>query len=137
MKLETHETHQDIYVVKRLHQQILGRPAIEALGMVVRARAISTLLNPRTDFPQLFKGLRKVNILTLSNFSQMPSQCIVRRVAIPLMQPVKEELERLERLGVIARVEQPTDWCARMVVVPKPGGKVCICVDLTKLNESV
>ena len=53
------------------------------------------------------------------------------------MPKVKEELERMERLGVISRVEQPTDWCAGLVVVPKPNGKVRICVDLTKLNECV
>ena len=41
----------------------------------------------------------------------------------------------MEKLGVVARVEQPTDWCAGMV--PKSNGKVCICVDLTKLNKSV
>ena len=38
---------------------------------------------------------------------------------------------------MIARVDQPTLWCAGMVVVPKQNGKVRICVDLTKLNESV
>ena len=34
------------------------------------------------------------------------------------------------------RVEQPTDWCAPMVVVPKKDD-VRMCVDLTKSNESV
>ncbi len=34
-------------------------------------------------------------------------------------------------------MEQPTDWCAGMVVVPKPSGTVRICVDLTKLNNAV
>ena len=43
----------------------------------------------------------------------------------------------MESLGVISRVDSPTDWCAGMVVVPKPNGKIRICVDLTKLNESV
>ena len=43
----------------------------------------------------------------------------------------------MEALGVITRVEQPTDWCAGIVVVPKPNGNLRICVDLTKLNESV
>ena len=53
------------------------------------------------------------------------------------MGKVRAELERMEQLGVIAKVEVPTDWCAGMVVVPKPDGNVRICVDLTKLNESV
>uniref|UniRef100_A0A3B1IHV4 ribonuclease H n=1 Tax=Astyanax mexicanus TaxID=7994 RepID=A0A3B1IHV4_ASTMX len=43
----------------------------------------------------------------------------------------------METQGVISRVEQPTDWCAGMVVVPKPNGAVRICVDLTKLNNAV
>ena len=43
----------------------------------------------------------------------------------------------MEQLGVITKIKEPTDWCAGMVVVPKPKGKVRICVDLTKLNESV
>lgn len=34
-------------------------------------------------------------------------------------------------------MEEPTEWCAGMVVVPKSEGKVRICVDLTKLNTSV
>ena len=43
----------------------------------------------------------------------------------------------MEKLGVITKIEEPTDWCAGMVVVPKQNGKVRICVDLTKLNDSV
>ena len=43
----------------------------------------------------------------------------------------------MESLGVISRVDSPTDWCAGMVVVPKPNGKIRISVDLTKLHESV
>ena len=43
----------------------------------------------------------------------------------------------MESMGVITRIDEPTEWCAGMVVVPKRGGKVRICVDVTKLNESV
>ena len=40
-------------------------------------------------------------------------------------------------MGAISRVDKPTNWCSGMVVVPKSDGSVRICVDLTKLNESV
>ena len=60
-----------------------------------------------------------------------------RRVAVPLLPKVKAELERMEKLGVISKVTTPTEWYAGMVVVPKPNDTVRICVDLTKLNQSV
>ena len=49
----------------------------------------------------------------------------------------EDEIERMEQVGVIVRVSEPTEWCAGMVVVPKVNNKVRICVDLTWLNESV
>ena len=38
---------------------------------------------------------------------------------------------------MISKIQEPTDWCSGMVVVPKSDGKVRICVDLTRLNQSV
>lgn len=60
-----------------------------------------------------------------------------RRVPIPLMPKVREELRRMEENGIIEEVTEPTDWCAPMVPVLKKNGKVRICVDLKKLNEQV
>ena len=35
-----------------------------------------------------------------------------RRIALPLLPKVKQELERIEKMGVISKVNGPTDWCA-------------------------
>jgi len=43
----------------------------------------------------------------------------------------------MQSLGVISPVDEPSPWCAGMVVVPKPSGEVRICVDLKPLNEGV
>ena len=50
---------------------------------------------------------------------------------------VKEELDRMEKAGVISKVTEPTRWCTGMVVVPKQDGAVRVCVDLKGLNENV
>lgn len=39
--------------------------------------------------------------------------------------------------GVITPVNEPTNWCSGIVVVPKPNGAIRICVDLTHLNKAV
>ena len=85
-------------------------------------------------------GLGKLNgdyTILLEEGAKPFAMTVLRRVAIPLMQPVKDELARMVKLGIITRVCEPTHWYAGMVVVPKGNRKVRICVDLTHLNKSV
>ena len=110
---------------------MLGRPALQALRVVALVEPIqkSDIVN---QFPDVFKGLGKLkdNYAIKLNENATPYALTTpRRVAIPLRPKVKEELQRMERLEVITKIEEPTDWCAGMVVR--------ICVDVTKMNESV
>ena len=59
-----------------------------------------------------------------------------RRVAIPLMPKVKDELSKIQD-EVIVKVTEPTSWCSPMVPVPKPSSGVRICVNLKRLNTAV
>ena len=43
----------------------------------------------------------------------------------------------MQSLGVILPVEEPTEWCTGMVVVPKPSGALRICIDYRQVKESV
>ena len=130
-----------VYVVKGLHKPLLGCPAIEKLSLVSRISSVEEAeQSPADMFPQLFTGLGKMKgeyRIQLREGAQPFALSTPRRVAIPLMKSVEKELQRMEALGVIAKVHQPTEWCAGMVVVPKANDKVRVCVDLTKLNESV
>ena len=139
-------SYEDIFVVKDLQSSLLGRPAIESLNLVMRVEPINTTDHPMTkdvvmqQFPSLFGKLGKLqgSYHIKLNESAVPfSLNTPRRVAIPLLPKVQKELERMERIGVISRVEQATPWCAGMVIVPKPDGRIRICVDLTKLNQAV
>ena len=131
---------QDLCVVEGLHKHLLGRPAIEALTVVTRVRSVQGGVSPIKRYPQLFTGLGKLEgeySIQLEEGAKPYALSVPRRVAIPLMKAVKEELRRMENLGVITRVKEPTKWCAAMVVVQKENGKVRIRVDLTHLNRSV
>jgi len=133
-------TDQHCYVISDLAKPLLGRPAIEKLKLLARIRAIQKSTSSVEQFPQLFTGLGRLPDLytiKLSEAAKPFSLHVPRRVAVPLMQAVKQELSRMEQLGVIAPVQEPTAWCSGMVVVPKPNGQVRICVDLTQLNKSV
>ena len=141
LKLGDKEIVEEMYVARKLRRPLLEAPAIEALDLVKR---VCTVANEegryREEFPSLFSGLGKLNEeykIQLNEEAHPFALSRPRRVAIPLMPKVQKELERMEKLGVIEKVEDPTEWCAGMVVVPKADGRVRICVDLTKLNESV
>ena len=135
------EVEEEVFVVRRLRRPLLGRPAIESLGLIKRVGAVEMTKDMvEKQFPGLFEGLGQLQgdyEISLKEGAKPHALSTPRRVAIPLLPRVKEELERMEQLGVIERVEQPTEWCAGLVVVPKANGKVRLCVDLTKLNESV
>ena len=36
----------------------------------------------------------------------------------------------MQELGVICEIDESTEWCAGMVVVPKGNGKVRICLSM-------
>ena len=142
LKKGSRETEETVYVVRSLHRPLLGRPAIESLRLVKRVNAIGskTSDNIKQQFPKLFTGLGKLEgnyHICLKPGAKPYSLTTPRRVAVPLLPQVKKELTRMEQLGVIKKIEEPTEWCAGLVVVPKQSGKVRICVDLTKLNENV
>jgi hypothetical protein len=48
---------------------------------------------------------------------------------------VKEEIDKLLRVGFIRSVKRAT-WLSPIVVVPKKNGKLRVCVDYRKLNAA-
>uniref|UniRef100_A0A8C6M7K5 Gypsy retrotransposon integrase-like protein 1 n=1 Tax=Nothobranchius furzeri TaxID=105023 RepID=A0A8C6M7K5_NOTFU len=136
-------TVQPVYVVADLTGGLLSRSACVALGLVARVEAVplTSVEAVKLQFPKLFSGLGRMEgeyKIELKADAKPFALSTPRRVPLPLLPKVKRELARMEELGVISRVEQPTDWCAGMVPVPKPNrDEVRVCVDLTKLNKSV
>ena len=120
-----------------MQHNLLGLPAIIDLEIITGINAIE--LNAPVQYPALFNGLGTFKgeyTINLKPDANPFSLFMPRNVPISLHEKVKQELNRMESLGVISRVTEPTPWCAAMVVAPKPSGSVHICVDFRPLNES-
>ena len=127
--------------MKDLTTPLLGLPAIRRLQMIPQLHSIDdTEAHFRSTYPDVFTGLGQLKGEYKIKLKDNVTPYVLsapRRVAIPLWTKVKEELDRMEKMGVIARLEEPTEWCAGMVPIVETSGKIHICVDLTHLNESV
>ena len=142
-----HSSRQTVYVVRGLQLPLLGRPAIAALHLFSQIDAIPpdtrklSEAQIYTHFSRLFSGLGefrgRAHRIHLRANAIPYSLTTPRRVPLPMRDRVAAELKRMETLGVIRKVDEPTDWCAGMVVVPKANGSIRICCDLTRLNDSV
>ncbi|XP_063955561.1 uncharacterized protein K02A2.6-like [Lytechinus pictus] len=61
-----------------------------------------------------------------------------RKVPVAIKQGVKNELNRMEEMGVIVKQTEPTQWVSSMVTVAKKGkNKVRICLDPRDLNKAI
>jgi len=121
--------------VKNLRSNLLGLPAILALNLIVRVAEVSEdyCAVMQKTYPKVFTGLGTMKgdyTIKLCENAQPHAIYVARNVPIPLREKVQTELTRMKNLGVILQVDEPTQWCAGMVVVPKNNGSVRICVDL-------
>ena len=53
------------------------------------------------------------------------------------MQPVKDELKRMVKLGIIEPITKPTRWCAPVVPVPKKNDEIRLVGDFLELNKEI
>ena len=132
---------QKIFVVKGLKNNLLGLPAITSLSLISRMSTVHYNTHEvKKNFSHLFQGLGSLGNeyeIHLKEDAKPVSLHTARNIPLPLRGKVQQELKRMESMGVISPVTEPSPWCSGMVVVPKPSGQVRICVDLKKLNECV
>ena len=60
-----------------------------------------------------------------------------RKILYALRNKVKNELDLLEKMRVIQKVTEPTEWVNSLVVVEKPNKDVRLCLDPRELNKSI
>ena len=108
-----------MFVVRGLRNNLLGLPAIISLQLLYRVNSVDEGNDVRKRYPKVFSGLGNLGddyIVKLKERAVPYALFTPRNVPIPLREKVREELTRMENMGVIS---------------------VRICVDLKRLNYSV
>lgn len=93
------------------------------------------------EHPNLFAGYGKFpGTVTLEIDNSVPSSIQPpRRVPIAMRGKLKEELESLERDGIIVKEPNHTDWVSNLVIVQRSGSGsgIRICIDPVHLNKAL
>ncbi|KAK2717515.1 hypothetical protein QYM36_006334 [Artemia franciscana] len=144
-KNQTPQTH-TFHVVCTDRAPILSRQSSERLQLIKFVLSVS---NPAPIRPVIQKLLNEFSDV-FEGIGTLPGTCKIylKEGAIPTIQPpkrvpfalqamFKEELDRLESLGVIEKVTKPTQWVNSLVLVRKADGSLRICLDPVDLNRAI
>ncbi|XP_059052349.1 uncharacterized protein K02A2.6-like [Achroia grisella] len=115
-------------------QSILGKHAVEKIGLIKRVYSLDI-----NKYYELFHGLGKLpgtySIPIESDAN--PCICPVRKIPLGVRDQLREELDRMENLGVIRKVYHPTSWVNGIVIAAKKDGSIRVCLDPRPLNRVI
>ena len=135
------------YVVNTRSPPLLGFQSSIDFGLIKLSHAVQsesletplTKLSVLQQHSEVFRGLGlfpgecKIHIDPLVTPVVHPP----RKIPVALHDKVKNELSRMEKLGVITKVTEPTEWVSSMVVAEKSNGDIRICLDPRDLNKAI
>ena len=91
-------------------------------------------------FPDLFGGIGTMENVQVHLDVDPTVEPVVQapqKISYSMLDPLKEEIDRMLKLGVICKlhINKATDWVHNLVLVCKPNGKLCICLDPHTINK--
>ena len=153
-----HKYREEFVVVERGLTSLFGAKSIQQMKLITLRR--ENILQASVEIGHPPGGQRAAQPLTLDQIVQQysdvfddklgqlegrlhldidptvtPVQLPARRIPVSVKDELITELDRLERDGLIERIDKPTDWVSALVVVRKPKGGLRICIDPKLLNR--
>ncbi|UYV63627.1 hypothetical protein LAZ67_2005063, partial [Cordylochernes scorpioides] len=134
----------EFFIADGYYQPILGIEAIEKLSLIKKCDAVQIQQNNSAKeilnrHKNIFEGIGRLPIEHKIRLNENTTPVIAssRKIPFSIREKVKAELERMEKLDIIEKVEEPSEWTHPIVVVQKPSGDVRICMDPRELNKYI
>ncbi|XP_022783269.1 uncharacterized protein K02A2.6-like [Stylophora pistillata] len=129
----------DFILVEQDLPSILGWKSCLDLGLIKRIYRLEEE-NLESDYADVFEGSGEIKGVQYKIQIDLNATRVVhppRRVPVALREPLREELQRMEKLGVIKKCTEPTAWVHSLVVAKKKNNKLRVCMDPSDLNRAV
>ena len=129
------------FVVKsQLGGNLLSSFTAQELGLV--HFAFSCQRSIPDSYPDLYEGIGKMNDQKVTLYVDKDVKPVCqphRRIPYHMRKKVEAELQRLEDLDIIEKVDGPTPWVSPIVVAPKPKSpdEIRLCVDMRIPNQAI
>ncbi|GBL73729.1 Uncharacterized protein K02A2.6 [Araneus ventricosus] len=132
------------YVVNVKSKPILGLKGCLELKLIERIDAIECSKISKNELIKQYKDV----FTGTGEFPDEPYHITLKDNAIPVIHPprrvlqalqpkLKETLDKLEKEKIGSKVNKPTDWVQRLVIVEKPNGNLRLCLDPRDLNKVI
>lgn len=122
-------------------RSLLGADTAQVLNIVQFAFSSSVSSSIPDQFPVLFDGtlgkIQDVKVKLHIDSTVQPVAQRHRRIPFHIRKDVETEIERLEKMDVIEKVDGATPWISPAVIVPKKNGGVRVCVDMREANRAI
>ncbi|XP_045450007.1 uncharacterized protein K02A2.6-like [Melitaea cinxia] len=136
----------EFQVCKGNYIPILGLPTLIKFKLIQRTNNenISSVQTEKLEllekYKDVFKGIGEIKDYEYDIQLKEGWQGKIERnrhIPFKLKDKLKEELSKLEKIGIISKAEGPTDFVSSLVMTTKPGGAMRICLDPQYLNTQI
>uniref|UniRef100_A0A1A8L2U7 Gypsy retrotransposon integrase-like protein 1 n=1 Tax=Nothobranchius pienaari TaxID=704102 RepID=A0A1A8L2U7_9TELE len=125
-------------IVETAAPPILGLRACLDLNLVKLVMSVQ-ITGVMEEFADVFKGIGKFpgECDLHIDPDATPVVCPPRRIPFTLRERLKQELDDMEKNGIIIKVKEPTEWVNGLVVAEKRNGNLRVCLDPRELNKAI
>ena len=136
-------TDSEFLVIKGTGVPLLGKETAMKLNVLkigIDVAAVTDLdCEIRRQYLSVFQGVGKLKSKQVTlhiDTSVQPVAQPLRRMPFNLREKVETKIDELLDLDIIERVDGPTPWVNPVVVVPKSGGDIRMCLDMRRGQRS-
>ena len=136
------------FVISGEGDPLLGRDTATKLGMLkigidiaavnIDSKNIGEFLQEK--YPEVFSGVGKLKDRAVQlhiDPNVRPVAQLIRRTPFSLRPKVEEKIQELTDLDIKEPAQGPTPWVNPVVVVPKSGEDIRLCIDMRRANEAI